>query len=785
MEAQLQSRDQKAAGLQGYTRLVLAFFGGLLLLGVYQQIRLYADGVLDSALNANLLMLGIHHLGYASLVALICAFAFNPIENARAGWGMRILGMVFVGLLGVEYLLTEVYLTRFELAGHSGGWQLPRLWALNLFLALLLLGGAFYLFYRWSGRVPQWIGRMYPLTIVLFALFLGTLLSEQRPVNRNKTQFLLWDYSRHVADGEVYRGKDPYPLWSEWNPEDVLGPFLDWPESRPNIMMVFMEGLSSDFVGENAPFKAFMPFADSLRTSGLYWKRYLANARTGVETLPLATGSLPPGETGFMQQEEFPWRLTLFSILKSNGYRTSFQYGGNASLFGWDRFLFQERTDEVTDRKSFGRGYTPQREDGAGNSLGYPDHVLYERYLNTRVPLHNPAFDVFQTLSSRSPYLIPGAERYQSQVDSLLESQTFSRREKRFIRKNREWMAAMRYADDCLRRFILELGKSTKYPNTLIILTGTHHPAGVPSKNPLKQYQVPLIMAGPMVKSPKTFNTLASHLDLAPSLIGSLEKRYGLDIPGKAAWLGRALTSKGRQEAVKTIPLSGPGARLTDFVAGDYALVQGRPYHIGEDFELESGIPEHIGDSLHSAFSRFKAVNRHVTRDNSLIPEQALLYKPLVPPIENMDLAWIHSVFPGTDFDRAYELARELALQGNRERAAQLCRFILARVPGHVDTEILLGRIKAWNGDYEGAAGLLEQVVQKYPLYEDGYSALMDVYHWGGEHEKALFLVPSIETHLKGSEVLENKVKRAMGNHPAEPEHTGEREPMAANEWGS
>jgi hypothetical protein len=528
-----------------------------------------------------------------------------------------------------------------------------------------------------------------------------------------------------------------------------------------------------------------MPFADSLRSSGLHWKRYLANARTGVEALPLATGSLPQGDNGFMQHAELPGRHTLFSLLKYNGYRTSFQYGGNASLFGWDRFLYQERTDEVTDRKSFGRDYIPQREDAAGNSLGFPDHVLFERYLKTRVPVKNPSFDVFQTLSSRSPYLIPDAERYQAGVDSLLDRHPFSRREKRFIRKNREWMAAMRYTDDCLRRFFVELGKSPKYANTLIILTGTHHPAGLPADNPLKQYQVPLVMAGPLVKSPRAFNTLASHLDLAPSLLGSLEGRYGLEVPDKASWLGGALTGTGREKAIKTIPLSGPGSGLTALLAGDNALMQGRAYHIGEFLELESGVPEPLGDSLHAAFTHFKAVNRHVTRENAILPAGALLYEPLVAPIEKKDLAWIHSVFPGTDSDRAYELARELALQGNRERAMQLCRFILSRVPGHVDTEILLGRIQAWNGNYEGAAGLLEQVVQKYPLYEDGYSALLDVYHWAGEREKALYLIPAIEAHLKGSALLENKINRALGNPPAQTGSTGEGEPVASNEWGS
>ena len=108
----------------------------------------------------------------------------------------------------------------------------------------------------------------------------------------------------------------------------------------------------------------------------------------------------------------------------------------------------------------------------------------------------------------------------------------------------------------------------------------------------------------------------------------------------------------------------------------------------------------------------------------------------------------------GMILTRAYASARKLAFNHESDRALLLCNYILAKVPGHADTQILMGRIHAWQGKYEMAAEILKEAIRKYPTYADGYAALLDVYFWSDQDEEAMILVAVIERNgIKSKEV--------------------------------
>ncbi len=753
--------------LRDFIRLVLAFFGCLLLLALYQQLRLYEQGVLDSFLNQNLLLLGLHHLGFTASLSLLLAFLFQFLENRKPGWGFRIAIVVFMACLLWELILTEYFISRYELPGVGGIALISQTFsgaylALAVLLALVIFGSCFRLFYRLSRPVNRVLGGMYPFTIILFSLFLSTLLSEKKPVNLNKSQYLVEAYYQFWTDSDPYEGSDPYPFYKAWAPKDLLEPYLEWPEQPPHVVVIAIEGLSSDFVGEDAPFRSFAPFLDSLSRQGLYWKHFLSNVKEGRAAMPLITGSVPYGLSGFTAAPESPARLTLFSLLKKNGYRTSFQYGGNASLPGWDRLLFEERVDEVVDQKSFGSSYQRQDADRAGVSLGYPDQALFDRYLQTRTPTTTPRLDVFQTLSASKPYLIPKADVYREKAERLYRNGDFSSRESRVVRKNLDLMASMLYTDQQLERFFRAFTRRSGYHRTLFILTGTHHPTELTAEGILDSYRVPLIIYSPMLKKKEAFSALASHLDITPSLLGSLAKRYPMELPDKAAWLGSDWLGATLVPADKEIPLYNASGPIREMIVGP-SLISGRKaYGIADNLDL-ADTPFISEDTLKSRLKRFRAVNRYAIEKGALLPEGIAPYGKLFTPPGKKELVWIHSVFNGKDFDNAYTMARQLALEANYDRAALLCRYILTEVPGHIDTEILLGRIHAWQGDFNRASDILEQVVQKYPVYPDGYSALLDVYFWSGQDEKALYLRPAIEEHLGSNREIQEKLTRSAG----------------------
>ena len=456
----------------------------------------------------------------------------------------------------------------------------------------------------------------------------------------------------------------------------------------------------------------------------------------------------------------YPNRYSLFSILKQAGYRTSFQYGGNSSLNGWDRLLFEERVDALIDQKSFGQAFSRQEEDAAGVTAGYPDDALFTRFLESlRVP-EVPRLDVFQTLSGTDPENIPGAETLESEVLDLLETLPLDRQTRRMARKNKERLAAMRYTDQALRKFMAWLSKKETYPNTLFILTGSHRPKGMWEAEPLAGYRVPLLVFGPLLRAPEQVNDLASHLDIAPGILAALEQQFNLPVPQQTAWMGQGFTPVTPPAAGRSIPLLGNPYGAGDFVENGRMVSGKRAYTVQPDFGLVE-IEGPQADSLRAKAREFRAKYRYMYTKNRLIPEDAVLYEPLFKAPDKQDLVWIQSVFSGSDFDKAYFIARNLAHNGERRRARLLCRYILSEVPGHVDTEILLGRIYAWEGRYDRAMDILEQVVSKYPVYEDGYAALLDVYFWAGQSRKAHYLAPAIAANLNGNERLREKLQRA------------------------
>jgi hypothetical protein len=199
--------DSSRKNLRDFTRLGLAFYAGLLLISCYQQVRLFSAGVLDSLFSANLLLSALHHLGFAAILALLLSFVFNALESRKPNFGALLALSVFLGVLGVEFLLTEYFITRYEVPvpGIPGSFDISsKYFGLRLLLGFSALCAWFLAVYKRSRGLQPWISRMYPFTIVLFSMFLATLLSEKRPVNQNKTELALTEwFNKYETSGTV------------------------------------------------------------------------------------------------------------------------------------------------------------------------------------------------------------------------------------------------------------------------------------------------------------------------------------------------------------------------------------------------------------------------------------------------------------------------------------------------------------------------------------------------------------------------------------------------------
>ncbi len=750
--------------LKDFVPLVLSFLACLVLLSCYQNVRLYIDGVLDGFLNRSLFLLILHHLGFAALVGLILAFVFNILEGKKAGLGLKTVKIILVALLVLEGLLIEYYVREYEILEGStlklaiGSEDLlPTLSVVSIGTVLYFV---FSYLHKRMARVYRVVSRMYPFTIILFSLFLGILNSDKKPINENKTQHFVVSVVEHVTDLNTYEGSKEYPLVKPYQMNDVLGEHFSLQQKKPNIVVLIIEGFGADFIGKNATYAGFTPYLNSLSEQSLYWENFLSNSGVGFPALTSIMGSLPFGEAGFTNADRFIHRQTLFGLLKKNGYRTGFYYGGNSALHHFDKFLEEESVDVVLDKKGFGVGYELQEKDAAGITLGYPDKALFSKWAASNAKIDSPSFEVFYTLSTKKPYLVPEFEILEKRVQDQLTNSGLSNRQKRLVRKNSEIFASLTYMDDAIGDFMTSYTEKPEYSNTIFIITGSHNLTDLPQYDELGRYKVPLMIFSPMLKEPKLISTLASHVDIAPSLVHLLDNAFEMEVPKTVAWLGDGLRSNAVFDTGKAIPLFRDTESIKDYIVGNQFITKRKSYTLGDKLQLLDA-NDALTDNLRRSFKEFKAINAYVLERDKIIPKKNSLVALATPEFSKTDLIWIESEFNGKDFDNAYSTAKELAFDNEWDRSLLLCTYILSEIPGHVDTEILMGRIYAWKTDFARAEGILEKAVQKYPVYEDGYAALFDVYFWTDQPQKAIALEKVAEKNKVQSTELNLKIDRA------------------------
>ena len=759
------SRNQKT--LKDYIPLVIIFFVGLLLLSVYQNAVLYITGVLDSVLNKSLLLHVLHHLGYAAACSLVFAFLFNLLEDKKPNLGFKTIRLIFAFLLVIEGLLITYFIDNYEPLDVNGLFGVTTNYIqyspLKAFAAVTITLFVCHFLYRYTASFYQVISRMYPFTIILFSMFLATLYADQKPINENKTQHLLEGIYSALFEKDSYEGNEEYPLAKKYDPTSDLEPLFNLRSKKPDIKILIIEGLGTDFIDNKGAYSGIMPRLQEMTKASLYWPSFISNTGDGIGSFASIIGSLPFGENGFTNVEPFTHRHTLYSILKQNGYKTSFIYGGNSSLHSYDRFLAQEGVDQIVDKTVFGKEYTLQNEDVAGITLGYPDQELFKRYAETHKFLNKkPRLEVFKTLSTKAPYAIPNFSSYEGKVEKLLAGTTINKKTQRFIRHNIELFASYSYTDDALAAFFNAERRSKSYDNTIYIITGSHLNRNVPADNTLKRYQVPLMVYSPLLKNSRKMLKLASHIDITPAILSLLDHTYNLKLPKKVAWLGNGELAENEAVFDKEIPLYRGSNKIREYVYRDYFLTNGNISKLNANLSFsDDEIEDEVSTAIKHSFDYSKSVNTYVTQNDKLLPKEVATVVSNEREFSKTEMVWLQSVFNGKDFDDAYTTAQKLAFDKDWDRALLLSDYILKEIPRHADTEILKGRIYSWKKDYVKSMSILKEVIQKYPEYTDGYCALLDTYYWANPEKDISSIVYQIELYDVQDNLLQAKIKRA------------------------
>lgn len=303
------------------------------------------------------------------------------------------------------------------------------------------------------------------------------------------------------------------------------------PSFKPNVIMITVESLSADFLGQFGNKNGLTPVLDSLAKENLtFTNMYATGTRTvrGMEALSLAIPPTP-GNSIVRRQDNHDL-TTVGNIFKNAGYSRTFYYGGDGyfdnmnEYFGGNGFDITDRgrNNKMNDTYSTKRTIITDDQVHFENAWGVSDEDLFDAVLrgaDKDSKSGKPFYNFVMTTSNHRPYTFPTGRIKNAQG-------------------TRD--AAVRYTDYAIGRFLKQLQQRPWYKNTVVIIVSDHC-ANSAGKNEIEisKYHIPCIIVNLPANGKQVIDKQCSQIDLYPTLYSLLGWNYesnlfGNDVTDKA-----------------------------------------------------------------------------------------------------------------------------------------------------------------------------------------------------------------------------------------------------------
>lgn len=271
-----------------------------------------------------------------------------------------------------------------------------------------------------------------------------------------------------------------------------------------NVVVVMEESLGAEFSRLHGSRRDLTPNLDRYATQGLWFSHMYAQGTRTVRGLEAITSSIPPIPTVAIVRRPNNQRIATWGkVMRAAGYSTTFLYGGYGYFDNMNDF-FAGNGYEVVDRR--------QIEDPRfANIWGVSDEDLFDTALETfdrEAMSGKPFFAQIMTTSNHKPFT------FRSGVPGV--PATGGGRE-----------AGIRYADYALGYFLEQARKHPWFDDTLFVVVADHG-ARVYGRAqiPMRTYEIPCLVWSPKHIQPQRVDTLASQIDIAPTVLGMLGFPY-------------------------------------------------------------------------------------------------------------------------------------------------------------------------------------------------------------------------------------------------------------------
>jgi hypothetical protein len=299
-------------------------------------------------------------LGLIFFVVIVLLAAPIWGRPAKLLWAPVIAGGVaipFVALaqvFGQADIFTLLFRARFGVAGAQVAG-----YGMEILIAVLAVSGAIFATYA-LGQLLGWRRGLYVFATALLVIF--------NPLSRYVVQYA----TAGTVQSDLHLR--------------VVSPQLTAPDIRPDIIIVYLEGLEraygdiAQFGNIYAPITALaaggVTFTDIAQVRGTGWS--LAGFVASQCGVPVVADGLGEGYDNQQTAKFMPSLSCLGDVVAANAYNTAFVLGGVAEFGGFDQFMASHGYDRFVDRTAMERLYPAETITAAQSGWILDDQLVFD-----------------------------------------------------------------------------------------------------------------------------------------------------------------------------------------------------------------------------------------------------------------------------------------------------------------------------------------------------------------------------------------------------------------------
>lgn len=306
---------------------------------------------------------------------------------------------------------------------------------------------------------------------------------------------------------------NPHPLLNDPEIPTLVDQTATVNRKKPlNLVIILEESLGATFV-ESLGGVPVTPHLEKLKHEGWWFEQLYATGTRSIRGIEaVTTGFLPTPAQAVVKlslaQRNF---ATLASILGQHGYESEFIYGGEAHFDNMRGFFTGNGFSLITDQKDF-------KNPKFVASWGVSDEDLLDKAherLNAKHAEGQPSFTLVFTSTNHSPFEFPDGRIELHEQPKGTDNN------------------AVKYTDHALGEFMAKAKASPYWQDTVFVVVADHDiRVRGDSMVPIERFHIPGLILGADIK-PKRVKTVASQIDLAPTLLSLMGVDAKHPMPGR------------------------------------------------------------------------------------------------------------------------------------------------------------------------------------------------------------------------------------------------------------